>query len=68
MGGRMKVKELKAILEQFPEDAIVWTNGYFRACERYFTKEPVIRIVSTDKDDKSVPYQQAAKCIISEST
>ena len=64
----MKVKELKAILEQFPEDAIVWTNEYFRASERYFTKEPVIRIVSTDKDDKSVPYLQAAKCIISEST
>ena len=64
----MKVKELKAILEQFPEDAIVWTNEYFRASERYFTKEPVIRIVSTDKDDKSVPYQQAANCIISEST
>ena len=64
----MKVKELKAILEQFPEDAIVWTNEYFRASERYFTKEPVIRIVSTDKDDKAVPYQQAAKCIISEST
>ena len=64
----MKVKELKAILEQFPEDAVVWTNEYFRASERYFTKEPVIRIVSTDKDDKSVPYQQAANCIISEST
>jgi len=64
----MKVKELKAILEQFPEDAIVWTNGYFRACERYFTKEPDIRIFSTNKDDKSVPYQQAAKCIISENT
>lgn len=62
----MKVKELKAILEQFPEDAVVWTNEYFRACERYFTNEPDIRIFSANKDDKAVPYQQTAKCIIAE--
>lgn len=60
----MRVKELKQILAQCDDEAIIWTNEFYRGPVRAHVEEPLIRVASADKNFKQEELCRAKHIVI----